>query len=162
MLRTTGNPGMPVDTPVTVDHSHNFDWFGTVRKRLGVALTPDLVAYGTGGLAIGGIAHSASIAIGGVTAGIDANGNPTGAPMTFTSRSVKTGFAVGGGIETHLGGNVTVKIEYLHMSFGSDTAIGSTNTQNTPPIAISFTSHVTDDIVRLGLNYKFDPRREQS
>jgi hypothetical protein len=46
------------------------------------------------------------------------------------------------------------------MSFGSDTAIGSTNTQNTPPIAISFTFHVTDDIVRLGLNYKFDPREQ--
>ena len=67
---------------------------------------------------------------------------------------------MGDGIETHLGGNVTGKIEYLHMSFGNDTAIGSTNTQSTPPIAISFTSHVTDDIVRLGLNYKFDPREQ--
>ena len=145
------------DVPVTVDHTHNLDWFGTVRGRLGMALTPDIVAYGTGGLAVGGISHSASIAIGGITAGIDAVGNPTGTPMTFTSRSAKTGYAVGGGIETHLGGNVTGKIEYLHMSFPSDTAIGSTNTQNTPPIAISVASHVTDDIIRLGLNYKFDP-----
>jgi len=145
------------DVPLTVDHTHNLNWFGTVRGRLGVAVTPDVLAYGTGGLAVGGIAHSASIAIGGITAGIDAAGNPTGTPMTFTGRSAKTGYAVGGGIETHLGGNVTGKIEYLHMSFGTDTAIGSTNTQNTPPIAISFASHVTDDIVRLGLNYKFDP-----
>ncbi|MBV8241515.1 MAG: TonB-dependent receptor [Hyphomicrobiales bacterium] len=154
------NPGLPVDTPITVDHSHNLDWFGTVRGRLGVAVTPDLVAYGTGGLAVGGIAHSASIAIGGVTAGIDANGNPTGTPMTFTTRSTKTGYAVGGGIETHLAGNVTGKIEYLHMSFGNDYGIGSTNTQNTPPTAVSFASHVTDDIVRLGLNYKFDPNAD--
>ena len=58
--------GFAVDTPITVDHSHSLDWFGTVRGRLGVAFTPDLVAYGTGGLAVGGIAHSASIAIGGV------------------------------------------------------------------------------------------------
>ena len=151
------NPGLPVDTPITVDHSHSLDWFGTVRGRLGVAFTPDLVAYGTAGLAVGGIEHSASIAIGGVTAGIDAVGNPTGTPMTFTARSTKTGYAVGGGIETHLGGNVTGKIEYLHMSFGTDYGIGSTNTQNTPPTAIAFASKVTDDIVRLGLNYKFDP-----
>src|SRR5580704_13596419 len=152
-----GNPGLPVDTPITVDHSHSLDWFGTVRGRLGVAFTPDLVAYGTAGLAVGGIEHSASIAIGGVTAGIDAAGNPTGTPMTFTTRSTKTGYAVGGGIETHLGGNVTGKIEYLHMSFGTDHGIGSTNTHNTPPTAIAFASKVTDDIVRLGLNYKFDP-----
>ena len=145
------------DVPLTVDHTQNLGWFGTVRGRLGLALTPDLVAYGTGGLAVGGIAHSANIAIGGITAGIDAVGNPTGTPMTFTSRSAKTGYAVGGGIETHLGGNVTGKIEYLHMSFGTDYEIGSTNTQNTPPTAIAFASKVTDDIVRLGLNYKFDP-----
>src|SRR6202011_2130172 len=151
------NPGLPVDTPITVDHSHNLDWFGTVRGRLGVAFTPDLIAYGTGGLAVGGISHSASIAIGGVTAGIDAVGNATGTPMTFTTRSTKTGYAVGGGIEAHLAGNVTGKIEYLHMSFGTDYGVGSTNTQNTPPTAIAFPSKVTDDIVRLGLNYKFDP-----
>jgi opacity protein-like surface antigen/outer membrane receptor protein involved in Fe transport len=145
------------DVPLTVDHTHNLDWFGTVRGRLGIAVTPDLLAYGTGGLAVGGIAHSATIAIGGNTAGIDANGNPTGTPMGFTGRTAKLGYAVGGGIEAHLGGNVTGKIEYLHMSFGTDYVIGSTYTQNTPPVAISFASHVTDDIVRLGLNYKFDP-----
>ncbi|HEY7248518.1 MAG TPA: TonB-dependent receptor [Xanthobacteraceae bacterium] len=145
------------DVPLTVDHTHNLDWFGTVRGRLGVAVTPDVLAYGTGGLAVGGIAHSATMAIGGIAAGLDAAGNPTGAPMAFTSRSAKAGYAVGGGIEAHLGGNVSGKIEYLHMSFPSDTAIGSSNTQNTPPVAIAVASRVTDDIVRLGINYKFDP-----
>ena len=150
------NPGIGFDAPVTLDHTHNLDWFGTVRGRLGVAVSPDLVAYGTGGLAVGGIAHAANI--GGVVAGVDANGNPTAtsAVTNFTSRTAKTGYAVGGGIEAHLAGNVTGKIEYLHMGFGTDTAAGL-NGQNTPPIAVTFASHVTDDIVRLGLNYKFDP-----
>jgi outer membrane immunogenic protein len=150
------NPGIGFDAPVTLDQTHNLDWFGTVRGRLGVAVTPDVVAYGTGGLAVGGIAHAGTI--GGAIGGVDANGNPTAtsAPTNFISRSAKTGFVVGGGIETHLAGNVTGKIEYLHMSFGTDSAIG-TNSQNTPPIAVALASHVTDDIVRLGLNYKFDP-----
>jgi opacity protein-like surface antigen/outer membrane receptor protein involved in Fe transport len=150
------NPGIGFDAPVTLDHTHNLDWFGTVRGRLGVAVSPDLVAYGTGGLAVGGIAHSANI--GGVVAGVDANGNPTAtsAVTNFTSRSAKTGYAVGAGIEAHLAGNVTGKIEYLHMGFGTGTTAGL-NGQNTPPIAVTFASHVTDDIVRLGLNYKFDP-----
>jgi outer membrane immunogenic protein len=152
----TCNPVAP-DTPLTLDHSHNLDWFGTVRGRLGVAVTPVVVAYGTGGLAVGGIAHTGTFAFDGVTAAIDTTGAPTGSPMTFTGRSTKTGFAVGGGIETHLGGNVTGKIEYLHMSFGTDSVVSSTNSQNTPPILATFVSHVTDDIVRIGVNYKFDP-----
>jgi len=152
------NPGIGFDAPVTLDHTHNLDWFGTVRARLGVAVSPDLVAYSTGGLAVGGIAHSANI--GGVVAGVDANGNPTAtsAVTNFTGRTAKTGYAVGGGIEAHLAGNVTGKIEYLHIGFGADSAAGL-NGQNTPPIAVTIASRVTDDIVRLGLNYKFDPNR---
>jgi opacity protein-like surface antigen len=150
------NPAAP-DMPLTLDHSHDLDWFGTVRGRLGVEVAPDLIAYGTGGLAVGGIAHSGTFAFGGDTAAIDAAGMPTGSPMTFTGRSTKMGYAVGGGIETHLGGKVTGKIEYLHMSFGTDSVVGSTNSQNTAPILATFVSHVTDDIVRIGVNYKFDP-----
>ncbi len=140
---------------MTLDQTHNLDWFGTVRGRLGVAVTPDILAYGTGGLAVGGIAHSVAFGLGGITIGIDSNGTATGAPMTFTGRSTKTGYAVGGGIEAHLAGNVTGKIEYLHMSFGTDSAV--TSSPSTPPIAVALASHVTDDIVRLGFNYKFDP-----
>jgi outer membrane immunogenic protein len=152
---TTCPAGVGYNTPVTLDQTNNLDWFGTVRGRLGVAVTPDMVAYGTGGLAVGGIAHSVAFGLGGITIGIDSNGNPTGSPLTFTGRNTKAGYAVGGGIETHLWGNLSGKIEYLHMSFSADSAI--TSSASTPSIAVALGSHVTDDIVRLGLNYKFDP-----
>jgi opacity protein-like surface antigen/outer membrane receptor protein involved in Fe transport len=152
---TTCPAGVGYNPPVTLDQSLNLDWFGTVRGRLGVAVTPEVVAYGTGGLAVGGIAHSVAYNLGGITIGIDSNGNPTGNQMTFTGRSTKAGFAVGGGIEAHLGGNVTGKIEYLHMNFGTDSV--TTSSPSTPPIVVALSSRVTDDIVRLGINYKFDP-----
>jgi opacity protein-like surface antigen len=152
---TTCPAGIGYNTPVTLDQTSNLDWFGTVRARLGVVVTPDIVAYGTGGLAVGGITHSVAFGLGGITVGIDSNGSATGSPMTFTGRSTKTGFAVGGGVEAHLGGNLSGKAEYLHMSFGTDSAV--TSSPSTPSIAVALASRVTDDIVRLGLNYKFDP-----
>jgi opacity protein-like surface antigen/outer membrane receptor protein involved in Fe transport len=147
------NPGVTgFDAPVTVAHSFNLDGFATLRGRLGALFTPDAVAYVTGGLAIGGVAHT--VDIGGVS--LDANGNPVSAPTNFVSRTAKAGWTVGGGLEARLIGNVTGKIEYLHMDFGSDSAAGRNN-QNVLPVAVTVNSRVSDDIVRLGLNYKFDP-----
>jgi opacity protein-like surface antigen len=147
------NPGITdSDAPVTLAHSHNLDWFGTVRGRLGAVITPDAVAYVTGGLAVAGIAHSGDIS----GFRVDANGNPIAADNNFVSRTTKTGWTVGGGIEARLVGNVTGKIEYLHMDFGTDSAVGINN-RNTPPIAVALSSRVSDDIIRLGINYKFDP-----
>ena len=144
------------EAPVRLDHTHSLDWFGTVRARLGAAITPYLMPYVTGGFAAGGIAHSGTIT--GFTPGFDGNGNPAFLPaeQDFTSRVVRPGWAVGGGVEARLFGNVTGKIEYLHLDFGNKST-SVTNPMNTVPIAVVFNSHVKDDIVRLGLNYKFDP-----
>jgi opacity protein-like surface antigen/outer membrane receptor protein involved in Fe transport len=150
------NPGIAnFDAPVTLALRHSLDWFGTLRGRLGALFTPDAVAYVTGGLAVGGIAHT--VDIGGVS--LDANGNPVASPTDFVSRAAKAGWAVGGGIETRLAGNLTGKIEYLHMDFGSDSA-AALNNQNALPIAVAITSRVTEDILRLGINYKFDPNAQ--
>ena len=75
---TTCPAGIGYNPPVTLDETHNLDWFGTVRGRLGIAVTPDILAYGTGGLTVGGIAHSVAFSLGGITIGIDSNGTPTG------------------------------------------------------------------------------------
>ena len=42
-------------------HQHNLDWFGTVRGRLGAAVTPDTLIYATGGLAFGEVEHVGTI-----------------------------------------------------------------------------------------------------
>ena len=45
------------------------------------------------------------------------HGNPAINP--FSNRSINAGWAAGGGIEAHLTGNWTGKLEYLYMDFGS-------------------------------------------
>jgi outer membrane immunogenic protein len=74
----------------------------------------------------------------------------------FTSHTTKAGWALGAGAEVRLGGNWTGKIEYLYLDFGTVSTPAGLPTNSTP-LAINFNSHVTDHIVRVGVNYKFDP-----
>jgi len=68
----------------------------------------------------------------------------------------KTGWVVGGGVESAVGGRWTAKIEYLYADFGSIAhlypAAIPTNLAD-PNIHISSTVH--DSIFRVGLNYHF-------
>jgi opacity protein-like surface antigen len=145
------------EAPVRFDHTHSLDWFGTVRARMGAALTPDLLTFVTGGFAAGGIAHFGTIS-GFAPGGFDDMGNPIFNPAgaDFANRVVRPGWALGGGVEARLFGNVTGKIEYLHLDFGHQSELAM-NPMNTVPVTVAINSRVTDDIVRAGLNYKFDP-----
>src|SRR5262249_33607911 len=69
---------------------------------------------------------------------------------------IKPGWTVGAGVEARLFGNVTGKVEYLYMDFGTVSA-SVTNPLNATPITLATSSHITDNIVRAGVNYKFDP-----
>ena len=85
--------------------------------------------------------------------GFDPNGNPATNP--FSNISIHPGWAAGGGIEAQFGGNWTGKFEYLYMEFGSATT--GINNQQSMTLTAQFNSRITDQIVRAGLNYKFDP-----
>jgi opacity protein-like surface antigen/outer membrane receptor protein involved in Fe transport len=142
------------DTPITLSSNQSLDWFATVRGRLGATVMPGSVAYLTAGLAVGAIAQSGTIS------GVAFNaGNPFLNPIDFIHRTTKTALTIGGGVETRLADNVTGKVEYLHMDFGNASTLG-TNTPDSPPVAVTVNSRVTNDVVRLGINYKFDPNAE--
>jgi len=148
------NPGIG-DLATSFDRAQKLDWFGTVRGRLGATVTPETMAYLTGGLAV------AEIKTAGIVAGFslfDSSGNPNVTPVAFGfyDHRTKAGWTAGAGLETHLSGNLTGKVEYLYLDFGRVSA-AATNPLNSTPLAVSFDSHVTDHIVRVGLNYKFDP-----
>ena len=98
-----------VDTPVTVAHDYKLDWFATVRGRLGVAVTPDTVVYATGGVAFAGIWNVGTIV----------DSTAVVAPLFDIDERTKAGWTAGAGLESHLAGNWTGKIEYLHLDFGS-------------------------------------------
>jgi len=163
-----------IDAPVTArfDQGHRLGSFGTLRARLGTTVTPDVMAYATGGLAVAsiktsGVVNGSSLV---VTPVVDADGNPVlddagnpvttasaaGAAATFDKVTLKAGWTAGAGLEARLWGNWTGKVEYLYMDFGTISTTVS-NPFNSTPINFSSTSRITDHIVRVGLNYKYDP-----
>lgn len=111
-------------------------WFATARARLGYT-TGDWLFYVTGGGAWSEVHNDFRVF------------RPTdGAGSADFNLS---GWTIGGGVERHLGGGWSAKIEYLYLDLGSYTDVvpdrGSTFTM---------TSDVRDHIIRVGLNYKFD------
>ncbi len=151
------NPGVvDFDAPVTAtfDQGHKLDSFGTLRGRFGTTITPEVMAYATGGLAVGSIRSTVRLA--GVD--FDADGNPGAVSNAGSVLTQKAGWTVGAGLEGRLFGNVTGKIEYLYMDFGTISA-SVTNPFNATPVTLSSNSRITDNIVRVGLNYKLDPAR---
>jgi outer membrane immunogenic protein len=118
-------------------------WFGTVRGRIGWLFTPTLLFYGTGGLAYGKVSASGTIS----------DPDNTGATLSFAASKVTVGYAAGAGIEgTILDSHWTWRIEYLYLNLGSLSVSG------TDPItgsAFNSGAKFTDNIVRVGLNYRF-------
>jgi len=130
-------------TPVPAVLGQKIDWLGTVRGRAGVAVTPTLLLYATGGLAYGEVNTNESIGV---------------IPSAFSSNATNAGWTAGGGIEGAIGGNWTARVEYLYVDLGK--VNGSFLTPLTAVgggvIATNYSSHITDNIVRVGINYKFN------
>jgi outer membrane immunogenic protein len=98
------------------------NWLGTVRGRLGYSFG-EFMPYVTGGLAVGDIKNS--------IAGVG------DADVT------KAGWTVGGGLEAHISGPWSAKVEYLYVDLGRGASVvGSDASFHT-------------NIVRAGLNYHF-------
>jgi opacity protein-like surface antigen len=146
------NPGLIGvigDPSVTArfEQGQKLEWFATMRARLGVTVTPDAIAYVTGGLAIGEVMTA------GTVFGFDGDGNPVN--TIVSSHNTKAGWTVGGGLEGRLVGNWTAKIEYLYLDLGTVTTIPAPAPNATT--AAAFNSRITDNLLRVGVNYKFDP-----
>src|SRR6516164_2774874 len=125
-------------------------------RCVGAVFAPDAVAYLTGGLAYGVIEHRGSIY--GSANGLDANGNPAVvfAGIDYFDRTMKVGWTAGAGIEAHIAGPWSARIEYLHIDFGAQSTTES-NPQNSTPTAVTLNSRITENLVRLAINYKLDP-----
>ena len=120
-------------------------WFGTARGRLGWA-NDEWLLYVTGGGAWAGIDTTTTASIANVDALSFSNTN--------TTSHTQGGWVVGGGTEVRIAGPWTAKFEYLYMDLGSisDTLVLST----LPADTLTTKSWIHDNIVRAGLNYKFN------
>jgi outer membrane immunogenic protein len=139
--------GIPVPGPaVPVSLNQKLDWFGTVRGRIGLLASPSILLYGTGGLAYGEVKTSGSV-----------NAQNAFFASAFSASDTKVGYSVGAGVEGVIGGNWTAKLEYLYVDLGRVSgsfptitlALGGGN------LVGSYSSRITDNIVRAGVNYKF-------
>jgi outer membrane immunogenic protein len=110
-----------------------------LRGRIGVLASPTWLLYVTGGLAYGEIRSNETLTV--------------GALATSTSfDNTRAGWTIGGGVEGVVSGNWTVKLEYLYMDFGT---INNTFIGTAPFTPLNLSTHVTDNVVRVGLNYHF-------
>jgi outer membrane immunogenic protein len=96
--------------PIEGVASLDLDWYATVRGRLGVLVNPSLLVYATGGWAVGQVDYRLHAA------------EP--APFDFLetklrSNRTESGYTVGGGLETVLSRNLSLKIEYQYVNLGS-------------------------------------------
>jgi outer membrane immunogenic protein len=132
--------------PDSINVESKLDWFATVRGRFGV-ITGNTLWYVTGGWAEGRRELNVSSAISGSTL--------TGSLNTTVDRS---GWVAGGGVETKLwNSNWSAKLEYLHLDLGEISSAYplTANGVVVPASSTATTSHFHDEIVRVGVNYKF-------
>jgi opacity protein-like surface antigen len=146
---STSSTGTVVDNgdsvTTTVRQTDKFDWIGSARARFGYVPWPNLLLYGTGGLAWTRFNQTQQADIvfssGGTTATIT---------QTISTPTWRFGWVAGAGVETRLwDSNWLARIEYLHFDFRDSgnsisTEFGSSTSDN-----------LTVDVVRAGLSYKF-------
>jgi outer membrane immunogenic protein len=113
------------------------DWFGTVRGRVGVLVTPSALLYGTGGWAYGHTTSSASASAFGVTANTSAGHD-------------KSGWTAGAGLEYAFNPWLSFKTEYLYLNLGTDTITSGT----VASVPYSLSEKTTVHTVKVGLNFK--------
>jgi outer membrane immunogenic protein len=145
---TTGGPGI---VPGAITESMSSHWLATFRGRAGFAQDSWLV-YATGGLAVANVSYFDQVCFGALALVPSCN--------TAASSGTRTGWVVGGGIEWAVFQNWSIKAEYLHADLGH-----TTNTSILVPTAggvnpfpnatINHNHNLTEDVVRIGANYKF-------
>jgi len=143
----TGNVCTAVGCPagsLMFTRDYKLDWFGTARGRIGFLPAERILLYATGGVAYGNF-----------------SGSSWTLPMNIgTWSSLNVGWIVGAGAEAALGNNWSFKVEYLYMDLGN---VGGSSATVVVPAGVApgsttgyvFNTKFTDNIVRVGLNYKF-------
>jgi outer membrane immunogenic protein len=149
-------PGSAANATLTATNSVN--WLGTVRARIGLAVVPNFLIYGTGGLAYGGVNSSTGVN----QDFLGELGEELGSATTSGNLSeTRVGWTVGAGGEWMFTSNWSAKLEYLHYDLGSAnygtpvSNFGLTPTTLLYTLGQSSSTNFRGDIVRVGLNYKF-------
>jgi outer membrane immunogenic protein len=118
------------------------DWYGTFRLRLGYAPNCSWLIYATGGLAYGHVNFSA-----------DSDFRPT-IHYPASVDETEVGWTAGGGVEFALNRRWSLKVEYLYIDLGDETATGVGVPLN-PPFSSRYRWDTQAHTANVGLNYRF-------
>jgi outer membrane immunogenic protein len=136
-------------------------WDASARGRVGFLVTPDTLLYATGGAAwqhyaitttCGSALCSASPMIMG---GQFLGGGEGFTPAVTNSATTKTGWTIGGGIETALGGHWFARADYRFADFGDSNFSITRVSPIILPIVNPFDVTLRTHTLNFGLAYKF-------
>jgi outer membrane immunogenic protein len=123
----------------TAEHER-LQWLGTLRARAGSLFLGDkLLAYGTGGLAFGGVKDTTTFKCTVCT------------PVQTDNFHPAVGWTLGAGLEYALSAHWSAKAEYLHYDLRGDKTVTKVMGVGTFTTSTAYRG----DLVKLGLNYQF-------
>jgi outer membrane immunogenic protein len=129
-------------SPFSYSQSAELNWLGTVRGRIGLTPTNNLLVYATGGFAFGKAKATTLLIF------------PLQSFVGMES-GTKTGWTVGGGFEYALGNQWSAKFEYLYYDLGS-LLVDDVPVPLIPTFETWADFPLHGSIVRVGLNYKLN------
>jgi outer membrane immunogenic protein len=142
-------PALVAGAPIGAQASTTMNWLSTIRARLGYTWGPGLV-YVTGGGAWANVDVRTTVCDTALFACTATN---------FTG--TQSGWTVGAGAEWMLSPNWFARVEYLYTGLNGRTNAGAITTPGAFLAGSSLnitTSQMTINVIRLGLEYKFDWR----
>jgi outer membrane immunogenic protein len=129
---------------VTTGWKSEADWDASVRARLGVLATPQLLLYATGGAAFSDYKFS--------------NANATPANVYWGGTNIyggsRVGWTAGAGAQYALTRNWNVRFDYRYTNYGTKSATGIFDVGKGPGTG-SYRSKITDSRATGGIAYKF-------
>ncbi|HYL91577.1 MAG TPA: outer membrane beta-barrel protein [Alphaproteobacteria bacterium] len=137
-----GVPTSPGNNGITVHE--DVSSIGTLAPRVGYAVYPRLLVYGTGGLAFGHASYFANTDF-----------RPVGTEQypAFLKKG-KQGWVGGGGVEYAFQGRWSVRGQYLAYELG-DESIVANPVPPLPPFGIAYKWNTSGQMYNFGLNFKF-------
>jgi outer membrane immunogenic protein len=137
-LSATGLSGSSADLPpfnTAFSHGVSTSWLDTLRGRVGLAWNSVLL-YATAGAAFTNVRDSA-----------------TGGGAFIAGTTNRTGWTAGVGAEYMFAPNWSAKVEYLYADFGT---LHDAFDVSSAGFFVGVNTHLTENIVRAGINYHFN------
>jgi len=128
-------------------------WDADVRGRLGYLVTPNVLLYGTGGIAFQNFSNSATCQ----TSLTDPVCGPTPIPgsATATNSSTRTGWTAGVGIDAKIFGNWMLRAEYRYSDFGTWSNSLVLVSPGVSAVTVATNLKLNTQIGMIGIAYRF-------